>query len=61
MLIGVLTEKQVAGNQADNTWKGCARTAMELALHNSKLISGGVKKHAKRCNGKSEFLAIQRL
>ena len=50
-LIRVLTEQQAAGNQADNAWKGCVWTAAELALRDSELVSGGVKKDAKKCNG----------
>jgi hypothetical protein len=50
-LIRVLTEQQAAGNQADNSWKGCVWTAAELALRGSELISGGAPKDAKKCNG----------
>lgn len=60
-LIRVLTEQQAAGNQSDNSWKGCVWTAAELALRDSEIISGGAKKDAKKCNGHWDKVCTRKL
>jgi hypothetical protein len=58
-LIRVLTEQQAAGNQADNSWKGCVWTVVELALCDSEFVLGGAPKDAKQCNGHWDKVRIQ--
>jgi hypothetical protein len=51
-LIKVLTEQQAAGNQSDNSWKGCMHMDSCRAC-TSRLGThiGWCKKDAKKCNG----------
>ncbi|KAJ8594106.1 hypothetical protein M405DRAFT_730329 [Rhizopogon salebrosus TDB-379] len=65
-LIQVLTEQQAAGNQADNSWKGCVWQVASKELAGSEAISGGAVKTPSKCHTrwdklKSEFLAIKYL
>jgi hypothetical protein len=57
-LIRVLMEQQAAGNQADNSWKGCVWTAVELALCGLELILRGALKDVKKCNGHWDKVCI---
>jgi len=65
-LIQVLTEQQAAGNQADNSWKGCVWQVASKELAGSEDISGGAVKTPSKCHTRwdkltSEFLAIKYL